>query len=110
MDRHRAADRLIILVVLLAIAGAVAAVILTRAGTETDRLEQETDRWTGITNKTGCEIADGAWNNVGGTCGEPGTAIHNVNDAHTTPSCVATVKAAHLQIYDHPVGVPWGRR
>ncbi|MXZ53461.1 MAG: hypothetical protein F4Z34_09790 [Acidimicrobiaceae bacterium] len=50
---------IIIVVVLLAIAGAVAAVLLTRAGTETDRLEGETDRWSDITSFTGCEIADG---------------------------------------------------
>ena len=49
------------MVVLLAIAGAVAAVLLTRAGTETDRLEGETDRWTEIDNETGCEIAGGTW-------------------------------------------------
>ena len=77
-ERGIALQTIIILVVLLAIAGAVAAVILTRAGTETDRLEQETDRWTGITNETGCEIAGGAWSNPGnpGSCGTPGTAIH----------------------------------
>jgi hypothetical protein len=33
---------------LLAIAGAVAAVLITRAGTETDRLEGETDRWSAL--------------------------------------------------------------
>ena len=59
--RGIALQTIIIMVVLLAIAGAVAAVLLTRAGTETDRLEGETDRWSGIDNKTGCEIADGIW-------------------------------------------------
>ena len=66
--RGIALQTIIIVVVLLAIAGAVAAVLLTRAGTETDRLEGETDRWTDITNETGCDIAGGAW-----TAGTPGT-------------------------------------
>ena len=44
--RGIALQTIIIMVVLLAIAGAVAAVLLTRAGTETDRLDDETDRWT----------------------------------------------------------------
>ncbi|MDE2754226.1 MAG: hypothetical protein OXI83_16765 [Gemmatimonadota bacterium] len=61
-QRGIALQTIIIMVVLLAIAGAVAAVLLTRAGTETDRLEDETDRWTDITNETGCEIAGGRWN------------------------------------------------
>ena len=57
--RGIALQTIIIVVVLLAIAGAVAAVLLTRAGTETDRLESETDRWTDIASETGCEIAGG---------------------------------------------------
>ena len=57
--RGIALQTIIIVVVLLAIAGAVAAVLLTRAGTETDRLEDETDRWSEITNHTGCQIAGG---------------------------------------------------
>ena len=57
--RGIALQTIIIVVVLLAIAGAVAAVLLTRAGTETDRLEGETDRWTDIESFTGCEIANG---------------------------------------------------
>lgn len=60
-QRGIALQTIIIMVVLLAIAGAVAAVLLTRAGTETDRLEDETDRWTTITNETGCDIAGGTW-------------------------------------------------
>ena len=63
-ERGIALQTIIILVVLLAIAGAVAAVLLTRAGTETDRLEDETDRWSDITNETGCEIAGGTWTAV----------------------------------------------
>ena len=59
--RGIALQTIIILVVLLAIAGAVAAVVLTRAGTETDRLESETDRWSDIKNETGCKIAGGDW-------------------------------------------------
>lgn len=59
--RGIALQTIIIMVVLLAIAGAVAAVLLTRAGTETDRLEDEPDRGGNIDNETGCEIAGGAW-------------------------------------------------
>ena len=83
-ERGIALQTIIIMVVLLAIAGAVAAVLLTRAGTETDRLEGETDRWSGITNETGCEIAGGAWSNPGGTgsCGQPGTVIHIASTGH----------------------------
>ena len=63
-SRGIALQTIIIMVVLLAIAGAVAAVLLTRAGTESDRLKGETDRWSGIENKTGCEIADGSWDST----------------------------------------------
>ena len=50
------------MVVLLAIAGAVAAVIVSRAGTETDRLESQTDSAVyGITNETACEIGGHDW-------------------------------------------------
>lgn len=74
--RGIALQTIIIMVVLLAIAGAVAAVLLTRAGTETDRLEDETDRWTDITNETGCEIAGGTWGD-------------NDSDATTPDDCAA---------------------
>ena len=54
--RGIALQTIIIMVVLLAIAGAVAAVLITRAGTETDRLDAETtDRGAGILNSTGCD-------------------------------------------------------
>ena len=89
-ERGIALQTIIIVVVLLAIAGAVAAVLLTRAGTETDRLEQETDRWSEVGNETGCEIAGGAWNDVSNSCGEPGTAIHNVNTSHNSHSTCHT--------------------
>ena len=69
--RGIALQTIIIMVVLLAIAGAVAAVLITRAGTETDRLEDETDRWTGITNETGCDIADGTWTTSPDKCAAP---------------------------------------
>ena len=59
--RGIALQTIIIMVVLLAIAGTVATVLLTRAGQETDRLEGETDRWSDIGNETGCEIAGGTW-------------------------------------------------
>ena len=88
-ERGIALQTIIIMVVLLAIAAAVAAVLITRAGTETDRLEGETDRWSGITNETGCEIAGGAWSNPGdpGSCGQPGTVIHVASNTHAaTPA------------------------
>ena len=73
------------MVVLLAIAGAVAAVLLTRAGEETTRLEEETTRWSEIGNETGCGIAGGVWSNPGGSgsCGAPGTVAHNPTTDHT---------------------------
>ena len=50
------------MVVLLAIAGTVAAVLVNRAGTETDRLENQTDSAVyGITNKTACQIGGHTW-------------------------------------------------
>ena len=73
-ERGIALQTIIIIVVLLAIAAAVAAVLLTRAGTETDRLREETDRWTAIANETGCKIASGVWSAPGdptGSCGPP---------------------------------------
>ena len=61
-ERGIALQTIIIMVVLLAIAGAVAAVIVSRAGTETDRLESQTDSAVyGITNKTACEIGGHDW-------------------------------------------------
>ena len=83
-ERGIALQTIIIVVVLLAIAGAVSAVLLTRAGTETDRLEGETDRWSDIANETGCDIAGGVWNNPGrpGNCNPPGTAVHNSRTPH----------------------------
>ncbi|MYE42428.1 MAG: hypothetical protein F4X79_00170 [Acidobacteria bacterium] len=99
-----ALQTIIIVVVLLAIAGAVAAVLLTRAGTETDRLEGETDRWTDIANETGCNIADGVWNDVSNTCSAPGTAIHNSNTAHpaTAADCHTTNEGnpGHAHTFD----------
>ena len=58
-ERGIALQTIIIMVVLLAIAGAVAAVLLTRAGEDTTRLEEETTRWDEITDARGCEIAGG---------------------------------------------------
>ena len=58
--RGIALQTIIIMVVLLAIAGTVAGVLLNRAGSETDRLEnQEIQRWADIDNPTACEIAGG---------------------------------------------------
>jgi len=58
--RGIALQTIIIMVVLLAIAGTVAGVLLTRAGEETGRLEAEdVRRYTEIDNERGCEIAGG---------------------------------------------------
>ena len=46
---------------LLAIAGAVAAVMLTRAGEETERLEEADSAVYGIANETGCRLGGGTW-------------------------------------------------
>lgn len=103
-ERGIALQTIIIVVVLLAIAGAVSAVLLTRAGTETDRLEGETDRWSGITSETGCEIADGVWNDVANSCNAPGTAIHNLGTPiHTTQAeCHTTNEGTpgHVHVWD----------
>ena len=69
--RGIALQTIIIMVVLLAIAGAVAAVLITRAGTETDRLDADTDRGAGIGNETGCDIAGGAWTTTPDKCTVP---------------------------------------
>ena len=95
-ERGIALQTIIIMVVLLAIAGAVAAVLVTRAGTETDRLEGETDRWTEIANETGCGIAGGVWSNPGGagSCGAPGTVFHIASTPHalTAADCHTTTE------------------
>ena len=75
-QRGIALQTIIILVVLVGIAGAVAAVLVTRAGTETDRLEDEGERFTEITNETGCEMAGGDWDD------------HD-SDASTADTCAA---------------------
>ena len=61
-ERGIALQTIIIMVVLLAIAGSVAAVILSRAGEETSRLEGQSDTAAyGITNKRGCEVGGNTW-------------------------------------------------
>ena len=84
-ERGIALQTIIIIVVLLAIAGTVATVLLTRAGEETDRLAAETDRWSEIGNETGCDIAGGVWSNPGddGTCGAPGSGDNDDNNNQT---------------------------
>ncbi len=59
--RGIALQTIIVMVVLLAIAGAVAAVLLNRAGSETDRLENETVNYAEHTNKFACDTAGGTW-------------------------------------------------
>lgn len=66
-SRGIALQTIIVMVVLLAIAGAVVAILATRAGDEQDRLEDQTinySQWNN--NKTGCELAGG--NYSGTTC------------------------------------------
>ena len=71
------------MVVLLAIAGAVAAVLLNRAGSETDRLENETINFADYTTKFGCNTVDGTW--------APGTDMNSDGDTNDRGegSCVA---------------------
>ncbi|MCY3642187.1 MAG: hypothetical protein OXG41_01290 [Acidimicrobiaceae bacterium] len=60
--RGIALQTIIIMVVLLAIAGSVAAVLLTRAGEETENLEGGVSSTAyGITNEAGCGIGGFDW-------------------------------------------------
>ena len=107
-ERGIALQTIIIIVVLLAIAGAVAAVLLTRAGAETDRLEGETDRWSDIANETGCNIANGVWSNPGdptGTCGPPNGGQQQpavASDFDNQPGACASNNFTYLD--DNPDG------
>ena len=61
-ERGIALQTIIIMVVLLAIAGAVAAVLLSRAGEETANLEDSVSSTAyGITNKNGCQLGGHTW-------------------------------------------------
>ena len=61
-ERGIALQTIIIMVVLLAIAGSVAAVLLNRAGQETANLEGGVSSTAyGITNKQGCDIGGYEW-------------------------------------------------
>ena len=62
-ERGIALQTIIIMVVLLAIAGTVAAVLFNRASTETARLEGQTTNIEvlGITNEILCKNANGQW-------------------------------------------------
>ena len=62
-ERGIALQTIIIMVVLLAIAGAVAAVLFDRASTETQRLDDQTTQVEtyAITNATLCRQAGAAW-------------------------------------------------
>ena len=69
------------MVVLLAIAGAVAAVLLNRAGSETDRLENETVDFTAYLTKFGCDTAGGTWTPTAGLAGDTaGNKDGDLND------------------------------
>ena len=60
-ERGIALQTIIIMVVLLAIAGSVAAVLLSRAGEETSNLEETDSAAYGITNETGCNLGGHTW-------------------------------------------------
>ena len=82
-ERGIALQTIIIMVVLLAIAGTVAAVLVTRAGEETSRLEADDDRrWTEIDNLRGCELAGGRPDSNSAT-----DAIDAVTDANPMAIC-----------------------
>ena len=84
-QRGIALQTIIIMVVLLAIAGTVAGVLLNRAGSETDRLEsEETQRWAEIDNNRACEIAGGQPSSE--NSGDP-TKIAAVEDAKPFKLC-----------------------
>ena len=74
-QRGIALQTIIIMVVLLAIAGSVAAVLLSRAGEETANLDRgATSAAYGITNRTGCELGGHQW-------AAAGTALSNAEKA-----------------------------
>ena len=65
-ERGIALQTIIIMVVLLAIAGSVAAVLLNRAGQETANLEGGVSSTAyGITNEQGCNIGGYTWKTAG---------------------------------------------
>ena len=64
--RGIALQTIIVMVVLLAIAGAVSAVLLNRAGSETDRLDNETVDFAEHGNKFACDTAGGTWTEIAG--------------------------------------------
>ena len=65
-ERGIALQTIIVMVVLLAIAGAVSAVLLNRAGSETDRLDNETVDFAEHGNKFACDTAGGTWTEIAG--------------------------------------------
>ena len=67
------------MVVLLAIAGTVAAVLINRAGTETDRLQNQTNSAAyGITNETACQIGGHIWHTA---AADPAGHVDGLNAA-----------------------------
>ena len=61
-ERGVALQTVIIIVVMLAIAGAVAGVLLNRAGQTTDQLENTDNiEWSEIDSESACRIAGGTW-------------------------------------------------
>ena len=82
-ERGIALQTIIIMVVLLAIAGAVATVLFSRASTETARLEETetTYDYATITNVTLCGTAGGQW---GDTVDANGVLATNDNSGDET--------------------------
>ena len=61
-ERGIALQTIIIMVVLLAIAGSVAAVLLSRAGEETENLQDSSSSTAyGVTNESGCALGGHQW-------------------------------------------------
>lgn len=71
--RGIALQTVIVIVVLLAIAGAVAGVLVARGGAEVQRLDEDApDVFTTLGNQTDCEAAGGVWTATGGgSCAAP---------------------------------------
>ena len=86
-ERGIALQTVIIIVVMLAIAGAVAGVLLNRAGQVTDDLEQSTTyEWAQVNTDTACRIAGGGatWHAVGPTSHTDAVTTTAVHDKYGT--------------------------
>ena len=100
-ERGIALQTIIIMVVLLAIAGAVAAVLFNRASTETQRLDDQTTQVEtyAITNDVLCRQAGGEWKEDAMATSEAGKATPNVD--------ADGLKAAGRLEANIPAGAGW---